>query len=161
MTRKLNACTRKKLKRSVWVLVVLFVFTLSLTTSYISVQKKVATSNEMKISANILESIYTKLNSEEIKFLSEDGSETLSYSISNKEFGRVTISGDSDGNLIILYDYQKLEMHSEIVLMTCALTVCSFFIVLCMFFSVKGLVTYAKSKKEQKGEKQEIQKAQT
>ncbi|MBQ2917368.1 MAG: hypothetical protein IJE59_04295 [Clostridia bacterium] len=159
MSRKLNACTKKKLKRSLWVLVVLFVFTLSLTTSYISVQKDVASSDEMKNSANTLESIYTKLDSEEIKFLSEDGSETLSYSIPNKEFGRVTISGDSDDNLIILYDYQKPEMYCEFIFMTLAFTVWSLFVVLCMFFSIKGLVTYAKnkklSKKEQKKEKTE------
>lgn len=117
MSRK-NALTKKKLKRSVCVLLGLFIFILSVAISHTGTQRKVATSEEMKACSSTIESIYKKLDPEEIKFLSKDGSYTLSYAIPNKAFGQVTISRDSDGNIAISYDYQEKDVLFETFMMT-------------------------------------------
>lgn len=112
MSRK-NAFAKNKLKRSVFVLIVIFIFIVSITSSNIAVQKKVATSEELKACSSTLESVYKKLDSEEIRFLSDDNSQALSASVPNK-FGKVTVSGNPDGDLIILYDYEEPIMYGEL-----------------------------------------------
>lgn len=119
MTRKENAFAKNKLKRSVFVLIVIFIFIVSITSSNTVVQKKVPSSDEMKVCSSTLESIYKKLDSEEIRFLSDDNSQALSASVPNK-FGKVTVSGNPDGDLIILYDYKKPIMYGELFARTFA-----------------------------------------
>lgn len=120
MSRK-NALTKKKLKRSVFTLIAIFIFIFSIIIINMIVQdtkSNVATSEEMKACSSTIESIYKKLDPEEIKFLSKDGSYTLSYAIPNKAFGQVTISRDSDGNIAISYDYQEKDVLFETFMMT-------------------------------------------
>lgn len=161
MARKLNACTSKKLKNSAFVLIVISILILSITSINAVVQKvksDVATSEEMEAYSSTLESIYKKLDSEEIKLLSKDGYETLTCSIPNKEFGKITISGDSDGNLMFIYDYQESEMTDKLfaeisgILVIFLLGVVSVFGLL---FSINGLLTQDKKKISRKEEKTE------
>ena len=160
MARKLNACTKKKLKRSVFVLIVAFIIVFSIITINTVVQgvkSSVATSEEMKACSSTLESIYKKLDSEEIKLLSEDGSETLTCSVPNKEFGRVIVSGDSDGNLMFRYDYQKSEMNEKLFTEISGFLVMLLFGIFCVFgllFSINGLFNLYRKKKISKKENQ-------
>lgn len=152
MTRKLNASTKKNLKRSLWVLIVIFILILSITNINVVVQRiksDVATSEEMKACSSTLESIYKKLDSEEIKLLSEDGSETLTCSVPNKEFGKVTISGDSDGNLMFIYDYQESKMNDKLFTEISGILIMFLLGVVSVFgflFSISGLLIEAKKK---------------
>lgn len=111
MTRKKNVFVKNKLKRNVCVLLGLF-FILSVIAFHTTIQKfAVATTDEMTSCSTTLESIYKKLTPEEIKLLSKDGSDTLSFKIPNKLYGRVTISKDSYG-IIGSFDYQESEVLS-------------------------------------------------
>lgn len=157
MSRKLNALTKKKLKRSVFVLIVIFIFIFSIIMINTIVQdtkSNVATSEEMKACSSTLESIYKKLDSEEIKLLSDDGSETLTCSVPNKEFGKVIVSRDSDGNLMFSYDYQNLEMNEKLFTSICGFLVMSLFSIVCIFgllFVIKkSFDWYRKEKTSQK-----------
>ena len=161
MARKLNACTKKKLKHSVFVLIVAFIIVFSIITINTVVQgvkSSVATSEEMKACSSTLESIYKKLDSEEIKLLSEDGSETLTCSVPNKEFGKVTISRDSDGNLMFIYDYQESEMNENLFLDIFGTLVIGLLGIVSLFgvlFSINGLLNQVKRKKQSKEQKTE------
>lgn len=165
MARKLNACTKKKL---IFVLIVIFIFILSIAIINTVVQRvksNVATEEEMKACSSTLESIYKKLDSEEIKLLSEDGSETLTCSIPNKEFGRVIVSRDSDGNLMFRYDYQKSEMNGKLFEEAfIGSIIMILFGVLCIFgllFPINGLIKKKISKKETQSKAQAESQSET
>lgn len=167
MARKLNACTKKKLKRSVFVLIVAFIIVFSIITINTVVQgvkSSVATSEEMKACSSTLESIYKKLDSEEIKLLSEDGSMALTCSVPNKEFGKVTISGDSEGNLMFIYDYQESEMNEKLFLDIFGTIVMLLFGIFCVFgllFSINGLFNLYRKKKISKKQNEASTEKQT
>lgn len=156
MSRK-NALTKKKLKRSVFTLIAIFIFIFSIIIINMIVQdtkSNVATSEEMKTCSSTLESIYKKLDSEEIKLLSDDGSETLTCSVPNKKFGKVIVSRDSDGNLMFNYDYQNSEMNVKLFTSICGFLVMSLFSIVCIFgllFVIKkSFDWYRKEKTSQK-----------
>jgi len=109
MTREQNALSKNKLTRILFILGVSIVL-LVLVLLTIFLPKKVATPEEMMNCANTLEQIFEKLDSEEISLISEDGSQTLKYSVPNKWFGKVIVSENSNGDLVTILDYQERYM---------------------------------------------------
>ncbi len=110
MSRSLHVLTKKLRKNSKTILSILgfvLIFILLFSWFFYRSGKATATSEEMTTQGELLVSILTKLEPEEIELISDGDQNSLSIYVPNKTYGYVEASIDGEGNSLIRYDYQK------------------------------------------------------